>query len=83
MTLPDPIALAHERLTVHRLGLPVLRETDKDLIVIRALRDEVERLRESLASVRAEERARCVILIRQKYGVTNRAADWLARQEVQ
>lgn len=83
MTFPDPIALAHERLTVHRLGLPVLRETDKDLVAIRALRDEVVELRKALASVRAEERARCVILIRQKYGVTNRAADWLARQEVQ
>ena len=35
MTFPDPIALAHERLTIHRLGLPVLRETDKDLVAIR------------------------------------------------
>lgn len=44
---------------------------------------ELQHARHVLDVVRAEERARCVILIRQKYGVTNRAADWLARQEVQ
>jgi len=43
---------------------------------------EVERLRDQLQRERAEERARCVALIRQKFGVTNRAADWLARQEI-
>lgn len=44
---------------------------------------ELEHARHVLDAVRAEERKRCVTLIREKFGITNRAADWLARQEVQ
>lgn len=43
---PDPVALGHERLTVARLGTLAARETDRDLVALRALVTEVERLRE-------------------------------------
>ena len=52
------------------------------LYALDAAEAEVERLRDQLHRERAEERARCVDLIRQKFGITNRAADWLSRQDI-
>jgi len=44
----DALAVGYERLTVSRLGSSAWREADRDLLAIRALVAEVERLRERM-----------------------------------
>jgi|GEM_PF-3194412 len=61
--------------SAEKIAADVMRERDDVLA-------EVERVRDQRHRERTEERARCVNLIREKFGVTNRAADWLARQEI-
>lgn len=50
----DVVELGRARLAKNRLGLQLAREMDADLLAIRALVDEVEQLRGTIAGVRAE-----------------------------
>ena len=58
---PDPVALGRQRLDASRLGTLAARETDRDLLAIRDLVAEVERLRASTSPAWDEDTVRAKV----------------------